>query len=232
MKVLALILSAGVPLVAPSLQQEVFRFKVEVRSVYVDVFVTRGGKPVTGLTVEDFEVLDNGVRQKIDLVNVNTVPLSALLVLDTSGSVHGKKLQHLVAAAHAFVDGLEAKDDAGLLTLTQFLSLRKGLDRDLAGLHRALDGPMGIGPTALNDALFAGLKLLEDVSGRPMLLVFTDGVDNASWLSESDLFAVSRASEAVIYAVGVQSRAGLSMVSRCGVGSAHWSVTGKGTRFL
>ncbi len=46
--------------------EQVFRFQVDVRTVYVDVFVTRDGKALTGLTADDFEVLDNDVRQQID----------------------------------------------------------------------------------------------------------------------------------------------------------------------
>jgi VWFA-related protein len=200
---LALPLFAGLVFLHPS-RQETYTFKVDVRNVYVDAFVTRGDKVVTDLAPDNFIVLDNGVPQEIQVIDVELVPLSAMLALDISGSVSGKKLEHLRAAAHAFVDGLDAEDEAGLLTFTHRMLLRKGLDGNFEHLHRALDRTQGGGRTALNDSLFVSLKLLEKAEGRPLLLLFTDGLDSASWLDESELNEIVGASEAVIYAVGVQ----------------------------
>jgi len=195
-------------------QQEPYRFGVRVQTVFVDVFVSDDGKPVLDLGPENFEVLDNGVRQEFELVDVGTTPTSAMLVLDVSGSVAGLKLRHLRKAAHAFVEGLEDVDEAGLITVTQELHLAKRLDNDFPALHHALDQPMEGGATALVDALFAGLKLLETAKGRPMLLLFTDGMDNMSWLSESDVLEVVKATEAIIYIVGVRSRGGVHQFGR------------------
>jgi Ca-activated chloride channel family protein len=198
---------------APS-HQEQYTFQVEVKTVYVDVFITRDGNPVTGLTRENFEIFDNGVRQEIDLLDTDTVPMSALLVLDISSSVRGQRLAHLRAAAHAFVDGLDVPDEAGLLTFSHQMRLIKSLDNNFDGLHVALDQPLGGGSTALNDALFVGLKLLEAANGRPLLLLFTDGLDMASWLGESEVLEVAKASQAIIYAVGVRSTEGVYMGAR------------------
>ena len=68
-------------------QQETFRFTVDVRTVYTDVFVTRESQPVTGLTAWNFEVLDNGVPQEVALLDANALPLSTMLLLDVSGSM-------------------------------------------------------------------------------------------------------------------------------------------------
>ena len=59
-------------------------FTSGVVAVAVDVLVTRGGQPVTGLTADDFIVLDNGVPQQIESVLLDEVPITLLLVLDTS----------------------------------------------------------------------------------------------------------------------------------------------------
>ena len=208
-------------------QEKPYRFEVRVQTVYVDVFVSHDGKPVRGLSAKDFEVSDNGVRQEIELVDVETVPTSAMLVLDTSGSVTGSKLRHLREAAHSFVDGLDEDDEAGLLTVTQELRLKKHLGRDFHGLHEALDQPMTGGATALADALFAGLKLLERARGRPLLLLFTDGMDNMSWLDASDALDVAEASEAIVYVVGVGSQAGVRRLGR-----VRSTVSDEATRFL
>jgi VWFA-related protein len=198
-------------LLSHATRQEKYTFKVQVRNVYVDVFVTRDGKPVTDLERDNFVVLDNGIPQEIELIDVESVPLSAMLALDVSGSVHGRKLAHLRAAAHAFVNGLDEEDEAGLLTFAHEMQLRNPLDRNFPALHRALDQTRGGGPTALNDSLFVALKLLERAQGRPLLLLFTDGLDNASWLDDSDLEEIVGASEAVIYSVGVESTGGVSI---------------------
>jgi Ca-activated chloride channel family protein len=187
-------------------EQEVFRFGVEVRTVYADVFVTRDGQPVTGLTAPDFELYDNGVRQTIQLVDIDTVPLSVMLILDTSGSVSGQALEHLRAAAHAFVDGLEEKDEAALMIFAREMSLRQAFTHSWEDLHRAIDGPIRGGDTSVKDAFYTGLKLVEGRPGRPLILLFTDGLDNTSWLTQSEVLEVARASESIVYAVGVKPR--------------------------
>ncbi len=207
--------------------QELYRFELEVRNVYVDVFVTRDGKPVTALESDDFVVLDNGVAQEHELMDIEAVPMSTLLVLDVSSSVRGPRLGHLRGAAHAFVEGLKEDDEAGLLMFTHRLDLRKPLDNDFTELQRVLNQRLQGGYTALNDALFAGLKLLESGTGRPLLLLFTDGIDNASWIRESDLLDAAKASDAIIYAVGVFSQSGIYRGNRLVSDSSY-----DGKRFL
>ena len=85
-------------------QQPTFRVGVDL--VSVDVSVTRNLDPVAGLTIENFEVFDNGVKQKLERIVHEQVPLEAFLVLDMSGSVAGVQLEELKAAAGAFVSGL------------------------------------------------------------------------------------------------------------------------------
>jgi VWFA-related protein len=198
-----------------ALQQEqpekVYRFEYDVHTVYIDVFISKNGQPVADLEGREFVVLDNGDRQEIDIVDPQTVHWSVLLLLDTSASVTGEKLEHLRAAAHAFVDGLSIDDEAGLMTFAQVWELREALTRDIAALHRSLDRPVKGGFTALNDSLYAGLKLLEEGTGRPMILLFTDGADNASWLDSQELLELVRVSDAVIHVVGIKSSAESSM---------------------
>jgi VWFA-related protein len=196
-------------------QQETFRFEVEVRTVYADVFVTRDGEPVTGLMPTHFEVLDNGVPQKAELLDASALPLSTMLLLDISGSVLGDRIEQLRAAAHAFIEGLEAEDEVGLMTFTTDMQLRKGLSSDFDSLHRVLEETTVQADTSLHDALFAGIKMVEARGGRPLIVLFTDGLDNMSWLTDVEVLDVLKESDAVVYAVAVEAlwRAGLS---RCG----------------
>jgi VWFA-related protein len=197
------LLCATVPARPP--QEPIYRFGVEVRTVYVDVFVTHKGKYVTGLTAGDFEIYDRGVRQETDMVDLEVMPMSVMLLLDVSASVFGRKLMHLRTAARAFIEGLREGDEAGLLSFSYEWRLSQPPSPDFAGLLGALkQQPMG-GPTAIQDALYAGLKLVEVSKGRPLILLFTDGVDTASWLSESDLLEAAKASDAVVHSVGIRS---------------------------
>lgn len=188
---------------------EVYRFEVEVRNVYVDVSVTRDGGSVRGLTAEDFIVLDDGVPQEIELLDIEALPLSVMLVLDTSASVFGQKLTHLRQAAHAFIDGLRDVDEAGVLTFAYEWQLLKRPTHDFDSLHRAINRRTTGGATGLNDALYAGLKLVETRPGRPLVVLFTDGADNASWLTAKELREVARSTEAMVHIVGIRSKAGV-----------------------
>ena len=64
-------------------------FSARVDTVRVDVLVSDGRQPILGLTPDDFQVLDMGVPQKVDLVTFEQIPLDVVLALDMSGSVTG-----------------------------------------------------------------------------------------------------------------------------------------------
>jgi VWFA-related protein len=183
--------------------QDTPTFRVDVRTVYVDVFVSRGGKQVPGLTAEDFEVYDNGVEQQIELVP-GGLPLSVLLLLDTSGSVPTISWSQLRDAALAFGEELGREGEIALMTFQRRAELRMdfieaGEGRD--ALRAALAERGATGQTALNEALFLGLNFLEGRQGRPLALILTDGFDNASWISQDKVLRVARSSGAVVYAV-------------------------------
>src|SRR2546422_1018434 len=76
--------------------QPVFRSAVHV--VRLDVSVTRDRVPLEGLTGRDFVVTDNGVEQEVQGSLLETQSLNVVLALDTSGSVSGSRLRHLVSA--------------------------------------------------------------------------------------------------------------------------------------
>src|SRR5437667_1183244 len=88
-------------------------FKSGVEAVRLDVAVTRGGKPIHGLTTRDFSIRDNGVRQRVESVSsVDAGPLNVLMVLDTSRSVSGHRLMDLVDAGRGLLAALRPADRA------------------------------------------------------------------------------------------------------------------------
>lgn len=169
-------------------------FSSSVDAVRLDVSVTRGGEPVLGLTADDFIVTDDGVPQQVESVLVDALPLSVFLVLDTSGSVAGIRLRHLISAGQALVEALRPADRAALVTFSEDINVRVPLTDSRPAIQTALRALSARSVTAMRDAVYTTLQLDPDDETRSVAIVFTDGRDTASWLSESDLVtAVERA---------------------------------------
>ncbi len=178
------------------------KFRTQVEAVYVDAFVTRGGKPLADLRAADFELRDNDVPQRLELLSAATRPLSAVLVFDTSSSMAlGDRLEALRAAGEAFLDGLRPADQAGLVAFNEDVLWLADPTSDKAAVRRALAQLRAQGWTGVFDALYAGI-LLSAGERRPLVVLFTDGEDNASWLGYADLRLVAERSNALVHVVG------------------------------
>jgi Ca-activated chloride channel homolog len=182
------------------------RFSSRVDAVRVDVLVTDNGKPVAGLTPGDFELLDNGVAQQVDLVSFDQVPLNVVLAFDMSSSVEGDRRDRLLDGADKLLAGLKRDDQAGLVTFSHVVNRGAKLTGDFAAVREALARAEGIGDTALVDGVFAGMTIGESDVGRGLLIIFSDGVDTSSWLPPASVLDTARRSGVVAYAVSVKSR--------------------------
>ena len=178
----ALAVATLVAAVATALTSAQGRFRSGTEGVLVDVQVMAGGKPVAGLTASDFELKDSGVRQDVRVVSFADVPISLLLALDMSGSVEGERLDRLAKAAREAVSALRPGDQAAVLTFTDRVHLHADWTGDRASVLTRLTELKAKGWTALYDAIFSAVSLREQAAGRVVLLVFSDGVDTASWL--------------------------------------------------
>jgi VWFA-related protein len=176
-------------------------FRSQVAAVYVDAFVTRGGKPVPDLRASDFELRDNGVPQQLELLSAESRPVKAVLVFDTSSSMAGDRIEALRAAGEAFLDGLRPADQAGLLAFSEDVFWLTDPTSDKAAVRRALSRLRAEGATAVYDALYAGI-LLSEGELRPLIVLFTDGEDNTSWLGDGDLRVAAERSNALVHVVG------------------------------
>jgi VWFA-related protein len=183
--------------------QQAPSFAARTDAVRVDVLVTENGRPVAGLDADDFEIHDNGVRQRVDLVSFEKIPLNLLLTLDVSASVSGERLTHLRQAASAVLRDLRSEDQAALVTFGDAVVVHGGLTHDFSTIDAALARARPGGRTALLDAIYAAVIVGEADAGRPLLLVFSDGVDTASWLTASQFLRTAQKSDAVIYSVTV-----------------------------
>jgi Ca-activated chloride channel homolog len=176
-------------------------FSAKTEAVRVDVLVTENGRPLPGLKPSDFELLDNGVSQAIDLVSFEQVPPNVILTLDMSGSVAGARLEYLRDAGRALVAALKKEEQAALITFSHVVTLRSNLTNDFGRVRAGLEAAEPSGGTDLVDASFAGIMLGESDVGRSLLLVFSDGVDTASWLALGAVLDVARRSDAVVYGI-------------------------------
>lgn len=181
-------------------QEQAPRFRTRADLVRVDVLATDGRHPIAGLRAEDFELRDNGIPQRIDRVLAHEGRIDAWLVLDESGSVR-RDLNALVGAARAFATGLGSGDRSGLLTFRHAVQLRSALTQDPSGLPSGLRFARAEGYTSLRDAVFVALALREESSERSLILVFSDGADTMSWLTDEQLGRAVAGSDAVVYAV-------------------------------
>lgn len=184
-------------------RQQTYRAATDL--VRVDVLASVNGHPLTGLTAGDFEVLDNGVPQRVQMVTTAGT-VKVLLLLDVSASIAwGTKMQKLVRASQALIEGLGRDDEASLLTFADRFSLQATAIRDRDVIEKRLLVASGrpMGQTALWDALFVGLSLSASGADRSLVLVFSDGMDTASWCDDQKIRAVVRRAEAVVYAVTV-----------------------------
>lgn len=187
---------------APAAQPPVFAVRVE--SVLIDAFVTSDGVKVPGLTARDFILKDNGATQPFDLLPAESLPIRAILVFDTSASMQGAKIERLRAAADAFVDRLRPGDEAALVSFSDEISWRVPLGPDRARLRFGILSLQPRGATSAYDALFAAL-LTPRPGLRTLVILFSDGEDNTSWLGEKQMKGVIERSNALIHVVAARS---------------------------
>ncbi len=176
-------------------------FRSVVESVRVDVLVSRDGRPVRNLTPTDFEVLDNGVPQRVDYAAFEEIPVNVVLAIDASTSVAGDRAVRLRQACHAVLGELRKDDQAALVVFGNPVLVRSRLTRDHTAVRAAIDRPLAPGQTSLVDAAHAGILLAESEPGRALVIVFSDGIEVTSYLPAAAVLESARRSDAVIYAV-------------------------------
>jgi Ca-activated chloride channel homolog len=200
------------PLVVAALSQAP-TFRIGIERVQIDVSATRGGRPVAGLTAADFVVTDNGVTQQIESAQLEDAALSVQLVLDTSSSVSGPRLQRLIDASTGLLGSLRSSDRAGLFTFSTSVDVRVPMTGDLERVTRALATVRGAGATSLRDAVQLALESPPAQGSRMLILVFSDGEDTTSWLRAADVVESARRSGVVVHVVEIHGSSGTSSFS-------------------
>jgi Ca-activated chloride channel homolog len=185
------------------------QIKVSTQTVPLYVTVTDATKRlIPDLEREDFEVYDNGKLQQMTNFDNKATPISAVVMLDTSGSmtlaidfVKQGAEEFLIrmmpedkAKVGAFNDKLEVKPAPGLA----FTNNRDQLVRYLNELDFGY-------PTRLYDAVDYAINELRTTDGRKVVLVFTDGDDTASKIGAGDAIERARIEEVMVYSIGLEN---------------------------
>jgi len=168
------------------------------------------GRVVTDLTRADFEVFDQGERRPISGFRAEQAAVSVALLFDVSGSMQGAaKIEAARRAARHVLGWLQVgRDEVAVFSFDTGLSLLQPFAtyQDDASLERSLVGLAPFGMTSLHDAIAATAK---ELALRPnahrAVIVLTDGVDNNSRLSASDVSGIASSIDVPVYILAVVS---------------------------
>lgn len=178
----------------------------EVRLILLAALVTNSkGRPVMGLGREEFQVFESDLPRPIEfLANEEELPIALAFVLDVSGSMEIRgRLDDAKRIIRTFVEKLRPEDRAGLICFAddQVTWVTEFTDDHERFLAR-LDVQEGRGPTALYDALAASPRLVDSrTRERKAIVLLTDGLDNASRLTQLEAVWLARRVHVPIYTV-------------------------------
>ena len=195
----------------PSAQEHApgsFRISVNAALVVLHATVTDShGVPLSTLGEQQFEVYEDGVRQRISLFKNEDVPVTVGLVVDHSTTM-GPKITEVISAARIFARSSNPDDEMFVVNFHEVVSL--GLPRTIRFTSNVaeLQSAIMTAPTGGETALYAGIaKALEELRAghrdKKVLIVISDGGDNASARSLDQVMKLAGESSAVIYTVGL-----------------------------
>ena len=182
------------------------RFKSGVELVNVTATVSDSlGRFVPGLERDDFLVYEDNTPVEVLQFSAERVPVSLGIVLDTSGSMVGNKMEAARAALTRFTEELlDRADELFLYRFSNYPRLAQGWTNDRQRILYALDRMTPNGGTAMYDAVADAIPLAQQGRNRKRaLVVISDGNDTASHIDIRDLKQQIRESEVLVYAVGI-----------------------------
>jgi VWFA-related protein len=183
-----------------------FRFKSGIELINVTATVSdSSGRFVPGLTQDDFAVFEDDEPVKVTHFSAERVPVSLGIALDTSGSMAGPKLRSAEDALNRFVyDLLDAQDEMFLYRFSNVPMLLQDWTSDRELIARALYRLSAAGGTAMYDCVADAIpRAQRGKNPKKALLVISDGNDTTSHTDIADLKRQIRASELLVYAIGI-----------------------------
>ena len=187
--------------------------KVDVDQVLVNATVSDAqGRMVTGLGREHFQLWEDKVEQKIEYLSAEDMPLSIGLIFDATGSM-SDKLSTARDAAATFLKTGNPDDEYFLATFSDRARLVQSFTTDISKLQSRLLFTPAKGLTPLFDAVYLGLDQMKSASNkRRALLLITDGEDNHSRYSFTNIKEFAKERDVQIFGIGIVNPSGeLSM---------------------
>jgi VWFA-related protein len=169
--------------------------------------------PVSGLTLQDFRLAEDGQEVPIDSVlslEVLEAPLAFVLAIDVSGTMAREdRLENAKKVAIAFLHRLDGNSQAALITFGTEVKLIQDFTQNTADIERAIQllQPEKSGFTRLYDAISQAQKLARSLGcERRFIVILTDGKDEGSFLKEDDIIVSSQKSDLPVYTMGFGSK--------------------------
>ena len=201
---LLLLLTVGEAKAQKAVEPPISRTNVQMVLVPVTV-ADRSGKTIEGLRADDFDILDNRRSQTIVSFSSDDAPCSAGLVLDISGSMQ-PALSGTKEMAQAFFGTANPDDEFLLLTVSSHPAATTEFTSDTATLEENIRFAKPGGPTALIDTIDLGVSRMREARWpRRALLILSDGMDNHSRYSQSDLMRLALEADVQIYTIVIDN---------------------------
>src|SRR5262249_17150329 len=178
--------------------------KVDTDMVLLDVTVIdQNNTPVMNLKKDDFSVYEDKIKQTIESVSREEVPVSFGMVIDTSGSMRSK-LQTVTDSAVSLVKQMRQEDEAFVASFKAEPELVQDFTADRRELEDALGELYTSGGTALLDAIIATADYAQEKGKRrrKALVVITDGLEKNSSVKEKEVMDAIKEDEVQVYLVG------------------------------
>ena len=167
------------------------------------------GFQVSGLTKQDFVITDNKIPQDITFFGDTDLPLSISIVFDVSGSMSGKKIEQAKEALLTFIQTSHPDDEYSLVGFNSQPQLLFERTRSATSIVEKLSFVEPHGSTALYDASYLALdRLAQGSYPKRAILIISDGQDNDSRFTFSNLQRALKESGAILYAVGIEGSMG------------------------
>jgi Ca-activated chloride channel family protein len=198
-----------------------FSFRTGVNLVNVTATVTdERGRFVSGLRADDFVIYEDGQPQTIQQFDIERVPVSLGIALDTSGSMLGEKIDAARAALNHFLFNLLTDDDE--VFLYRFDSrpqLVHGWTADRQLVASRLGTVKPLGGTAMYDTVAEAIPLAQSGTRRKKaLVVISDGNDTSSQTRAGQVIELIKRTEVLVYAIGIDASEGLSGLASASTG--------------
>jgi len=188
-------------------EEDAVTFRTDTRLVDLHATVVdKDGHLLLNLPQSAFTVYENGVKQQIKVFRREDVPVSMGLVIDNSASMIPKRAT-VAAAALGLVAASNPEDEVFIMNFNDETSLDREFTNDIKLLEEALKSIKSRGGTAMRDALNMGIEHLRHggKKDKQVVLVVTDGQDNASVEMLQHVVQAAQQSGVIIYAVGLLS---------------------------